>query len=111
MMLSLPLVGGSVNSSTNYGRSQSYGAPQLLAKRSVPITFDDMIQKFFEIEHLPKTETLKCDNCRTLRQVSKQTEICSLPKILIIHLKRFIFNERVMDFEKCNDRVDIKQRI
>ena len=111
MILSLPLVGASVNSSTNYGRSNSYGAPSLLTKKSATITFDDMLQKFFEVEILPKTETLKCSNCRTLRQVSKQTEIFSLPKILIIHLKRFIFSERVMDFEKCNDRVSIKQRV
>ena len=71
MMLSLPLVGASLSSSISYGRSKSYGAPSLLAKRSATITFDDMIQKFFEIEHLPKTETFKCDNCRTLRNVSK----------------------------------------
>ena len=32
----------------------------------------------------------------------------SLPKILVIHLKRFVFSTRLMDFEKIDDIVEIK---
>ena len=54
---------------------------------------------------------MHCDNCKKLRNVSKQTEICSLPQILVIHLKRFVFSERKMDYEKINDRVEVKKKI
>lgn len=32
----------------------------------------------------------------------------SLPKILVIHLKRFVFSTKLMDFEKLDDIVEIK---
>lgn len=66
------------------------------------------MEKFFELERLPETELLSCDYCRKRKQVSKQTEIFSLPQILVIHLKRFVFSERHMDFEKIDDIVNIK---
>ena len=56
------------------------------------VTFDECLNKFFELEHLPETELVYCDVCRQLGNVSKQTEIYSLPKILVIHLKRFVFS-------------------
>ena len=72
------------------------------------VTFDQCLNKFFELERLPETELLSCDNCRKRRKVSKQTEIYSLPKILVIHLKRFVFSERFMDFDKIDDIVEVK---
>ena len=72
------------------------------------VTFDECLNKFFELERLPETELLSCETCRKRRKVSKQTEIYSLPKILVIHLKRFIFSERYMDFTKNDDIVEIK---
>jgi len=57
---------------------------------------------------LPDTELLTCDYCRKKRKVSKQTEISSLPNILVIHFKRFVFSEKYMDFAKIDDIVEIK---
>ena len=37
--------------------------------------------------------------------------IYSLPKILVIHLKRFVFSERHMDFAKIDDIVEIQANI
>ena len=75
------------------------------------VTFDECLNKFFQLEMLPDTELLHCDYCRKNRNVSKQTEIYSLPKILVIHLKRFVFSERYMDFAKIDDIVEIKPLI
>ena len=116
MMLSLPLV-ASATSSSQMQRSSSWGASTRASdtmsqrERTTTITFEDILRKFFEVEHLPKTELLHCDFCKKQRNVSKQTEICSLPKILVIHLKRFVFSEKHMDYVKNNDRVDIKRSI
>ena len=57
------------------------------------------------------TEKLDCDYCKGKHQVTKQTEICSLPSILIVHFKRFYFDERKMDYEKIDDAVEIKSTI
>ena len=72
------------------------------------VTFDECLNKFFELEMLPETEFLHCDFCSKKRNVSKQTEIYSLPKCLVIHLKRFVFSEKYMDFAKIDDIVEIK---
>ena len=72
------------------------------------VTFDECLEKFFELERLPDTELLSCENCQKRKKVSKQTEIYSLPKILVIHLKRFVFSPKLMDFDKIDDIVEIK---
>ena len=75
------------------------------------VSFDECLNKFFELEQLPDTELLTCDYCKKRRKVSKQTEIYSLPKMLVIHLKRFVFSEKYMDFAKVDDIVELKHRI
>jgi len=60
---------------------------------------------------LPDSELLTCDFCKKRRKVSKQTEIYALPKILVLHLKRFVFSEKYMDFAKVDDIVCLKKRI
>ena len=35
------------------------------------IAFDDCLEKFFELEHLPATEKLDCDYCKSKQQVTK----------------------------------------
>ena len=69
------------------------------------VSFDECLSKFFELEQLPDSELLTCDYCKKRRKVSKQTEIYLLPKILVIHLKRFVFSEKYMDFAKIDDIV------
>ena len=34
-----------------------------------------------------------------------------MPKILVIHLKRFVFSERLMDYAKLDDIVEIKPEL
>ncbi len=72
------------------------------------VTFDDCLDKFFELETLPDSELLHCDYCNKRTNVTKQTEIYSLPNVLVIHLKRFVFSERYMDFAKIDDIVEIR---
>lgn len=75
------------------------------------VNFDECLNKFFELEVLPDSELLQCDYCQKKRKVSKQTEIYLLPKILVIHLKRFVFSEKHMDFAKIDDLVEIRSRL
>jgi len=43
--------------------------------------------------------------------VTKQTEVYQLPKILVIHLKRFVFSEKHRDFAKIDDLVEVRPRL
>lgn len=98
----------------NRANSVSVGSTILSRKKTEMlnrVTFDECLNKFFELERLPDSELLQCDNCRKRRNVSKQTEIYSLPKILVIHLKRFVFSKQHMDFVKIDDIVEIKPSI
>ena len=120
-MLSLPLGDQSKPKQTknvnktaaNRTRSLAVDLGGLDNSQTVPnsVTFDECLQKYFELEVLPDSELLTCENCDMKRKVSKQTEIYSLPKILVIHLKRFVFSERHMDFEKIDDIVQIKSML
>jgi ubiquitin carboxyl-terminal hydrolase 2 len=43
--------------------------------------------------------------------VQKQTEIWTLPQVLIIHIKRFYFDERRMDYRKINEAIRFEKSI
>lgn len=118
LMISLPLNNVTSSQSNDLSTDKySAAAPSSfgfsLTRRNVTlsknvIAFDDCLQRFFELEHLPITEKLNCDYCKSKQQVTKQTEICSLPQILIVHFKRFYFDEMKMDYDKIDDTVEIK---
>ena len=121
LILSLPLGDQAQLQQRSFSR-RSMQRPLSLAAGGTPsrqvqdknlnrVSFEECLSKFFELETLPESELLQCDTCRKKRNVSKQTEIYSLPKILVIHLKRFVFSERHMDFAKIDDIVEIKPKL
>lgn len=57
-------------------------------------TLDDCLQLFGEVEQLSVNDPWFCPQCRDLRQAYKRFECWSLPDVLVVHLKRFIFDRR-----------------
>lgn len=53
------------------------------------ISLDDCIESFIKKEKLERRNEWLCKKCKKLQNASKKMEIFYLPKLLIIHLKRF----------------------
>ncbi|PVV02083.1 hypothetical protein BB560_003475 [Smittium megazygosporum] len=49
----------------------------------------DCLHEFISEEQLDEQESWHCSNCREFRQAKKKLDLWRLPKVLIIHLKRF----------------------
>eukprot|EP00743_Colponemidia_sp_Colp-15_P010279 GILK01011304.1.p1 GENE.GILK01011304.1~~GILK01011304.1.p1 ORF type:complete len:590 (-),score=84.15 GILK01011304.1:61-1830(-) len=62
-----------------------------------PVTLEDCLAKFTEEEHLAENEQTYCDRCEAPRICTKRLALYRLPKILVIHLKRFSYTENVRD--------------
>ena len=56
-------------------------------------TLDDCLRLYLRKEKLTGDNQWYCSRCQTHRDSMKQTDIWILPPILIVHLKRFRFNE------------------
>lgn len=66
------------------------------------ITLDDCIKLFLNKEKLGADDLWYCPCCKEHRQATKKFDLWSLPKILIIHLKRFSYNRF------WRDKLDVK---
>jgi ubiquitin carboxyl-terminal hydrolase 4/11 len=78
-------------SSANSSPSKHASRP-LVLKRHVPegvITLEECLQMFTSEETLDEDNSWYCSNCKTHRQALMTMQFWSLPKILIIGLKRF----------------------
>lgn len=53
------------------------------------MTLADCIESFTQDENLDKDNLWHCGNCKKLVQATKKMDLYKLPRILIIHLKRF----------------------
>jgi ubiquitin C-terminal hydrolase len=49
----------------------------------------DCLDEFFKEEQMDKDNMIKCEFCGRFNKSTKQTNLCKLPKVLIIQLKRF----------------------
>lgn len=102
------------NAGSRRSQNRALSLSSSLKDRKQPlqtVSLDDCLAKFFELEHLPETELLDCMYCNKKRKVSKQTEVSQLPAVLIVHLKRFFFNEHLMDYDKLDDYIELKPQI
>ena len=54
-----------------------------------------LFEEFSKEEKLDKDNLYNCDNCKEQLEANKKIEIYHLPKILIIHLKRFNNNKKI----------------
>jgi len=63
----------------------------LLAKKTA-IQLEDCLDLFLQKEKLGEQDPWYCPECKEHRQAFKKFDLWSLPKILVIHLKRFSYN-------------------
>jgi len=60
---------------------------------------------FSSIETLSRGDKFYCDKCCSLQEAQKRMKIKKLPKILVVHLKRFKFIEQLNVYKKLSYRV------
>lgn len=60
---------------------------------------------FSSIETLSRGDKFFCDKCCSLQEAQKRMKIKKLPKILVVHLKRFKFIEQLQQYKKLSYRV------
>ena len=73
------------------------------------IKLEKLFEEFSKEEKLDKENLYKCENCKKELEANKKIEIYHIPKILIIHLKRFNNNKKINTYIEfpLND-LDIK---
>ena len=62
------------------------------------IKLEKLISEFSKEEKLDKNNLYKCEKCKQETEANKKIEIYHVPKILIIHLKRFNNNKKINTF-------------
>jgi len=61
-------------------------------QRKTGVKLSDCIELFLTKEKLGADDPWYCPNCRKHQQASKKFDLWKLPKVLVIHLKRFSYN-------------------
>ncbi|XP_053545389.1 ubiquitin carboxyl-terminal hydrolase 4 [Bombina bombina] len=61
-------------------------------KKKITVALTDCIQLFTKTETLGEHDPWYCPNCRKHQRATKKFDLWSLPKILVVHLKRFSYN-------------------
>ncbi|XP_053325397.1 ubiquitin carboxyl-terminal hydrolase 4 isoform X2 [Spea bombifrons] len=72
-----------------FDKHESMLQPQ---KKKITVALRDCIQLFTKKETLGEHDPWYCPNCRKHQQATKKFDLWSLPKILVVHLKRFSYN-------------------
>jgi len=84
-----------------------------IAGRTGGCSVTDCLSAFTEVEILKKTDGYRCERCKRVVKATKQLQIYRLPKVLIVHLKRFSSSSglgRFSSFSKNNNSVRITSR-
>lgn len=63
------------------------------------------LRKFSAEEMLCERNKFHCDNCGGLQEAEKRMKIKKLPRVLVLHLKRFKYSEDMMRLQKLFHRV------
>ena len=61
-------------------------------------TLNECLNQFFKPERLSGEAAWECPSCKTKREADKKVNVWKLPKILIVHLKRYSFNSFELKF-------------
>ncbi|XP_006171026.2 ubiquitin carboxyl-terminal hydrolase 4 isoform X2 [Tupaia chinensis] len=73
-----------------YEKHASMLQPQ--KKKKAAVALRDCIELFTTMETLGEHDPWYCPNCKKHQQATKKFDLWSLPKILVVHLKRFSYN-------------------
>uniref|UniRef100_A0A2K5RDJ2 Ubiquitin carboxyl-terminal hydrolase n=1 Tax=Cebus imitator TaxID=2715852 RepID=A0A2K5RDJ2_CEBIM len=65
---------------------------QLQKKKKTTVALRDCIELFTTMETLGEHDPWYCPSCKKHQQATKKFDLWSLPKILVVHLKRFSYN-------------------
>ncbi|XP_006053313.3 ubiquitin carboxyl-terminal hydrolase 4 isoform X2 [Bubalus bubalis] len=76
--------------SETYEKHVSMLQPQ--KKKKTAVALRDCIELFTTMETLGEHDPWYCPNCKKHQQATKKFDLWSLPKILVVHLKRFSYN-------------------
>ena len=76
-------------STTTVNRDRS--VVELRAMKKKCYTLDDCISGFLRQEQLDESEEWYCSQCKSHKRALKKIDLWRLPRVLIIHLKRFCF--------------------
>ncbi|XP_075704906.1 ubiquitin carboxyl-terminal hydrolase 4-like [Rhinoderma darwinii] len=72
-----------------FDKHESMMQPQ---KKKMAVALRDCIQLFTKTEVLGEHDPWYCPNCRKHQRATKKFDLWSLPRILVVHLKRFSYN-------------------
>lgn len=80
-----------------------------------PTSLLDCLEKFTRAEHLGSGAKIKCSNCETYQESTKQLTMKQLPIVAIFHLKRFehfiiqdkIFKKKISTFISFPEQLDM----
>ncbi|XP_011634474.1 ubiquitin carboxyl-terminal hydrolase 22 [Pogonomyrmex barbatus] len=80
-----------------------------------PTSLLDCLERFTRAEHLGSTAKIKCSNCETYQESTKQLTMKQLPIVAIFHLKRFehfiiqdkIFKKKISTFISFPEQLDM----
>ena len=71
-----------------------------------PFTLDECLNYYFKKEKLDKNNKINCEFCFLKNQSIKINKIWKTPKVLIIHLKRFLVNDYGIPTTKLMNKVN-----
>lgn len=77
----------------------------------VPTTLVDCLERFTRAEHLGSSAKIKCSNCQTYQESTKQLTMKQLPIVASFHLKRFehssIQDKKISTFISFPEQLDM----
>lgn len=87
-----------ISLSLEVNRSRIAPASPRSREKADQISITDCLDHFMSLENL--TEEVMCSFCEQNRPAQKQLSLVSVPKVLVLHLKRFdAFNQRKIDIK------------
>ncbi|NXE64439.1 UBP4 hydrolase, partial [Calcarius ornatus] len=71
---------------------EKHGSMLQLQKKKAVVALRDCIELFTTMETLGEHDPWYCPNCKKHQQATKKFDLWSLPRILVVHLKRFSYS-------------------
>lgn len=65
------------------------------------VTLHECLKEFSQEEIIPLDQAWKCEKCNQVREAIKRSTILRLPKILMIHFKRYVYKGNKFVRRKC----------